>query len=399
MTNLLLRLFAGEETAADSSGFRSRVGKLSGVVGIICNAVLCVLKLVVGTLSGSVSITADAMNNLSDSTSSLVTLAGFKLSEKPADKKHPYGHARFEYLSGLAVAAMILLIGVELLQTSVHKIIHPESIEFSAWVAVVLIASILVKLWLSAFNKNLGNRIQSATLLATALDSRNDTISTGAVLIAAAVESFTGWKIDGYVGLAVAGFIIYSGITMGMETISPLLGEASNPELQQEMIHTLKSCPQVLGLHDLMVHDYGPGKCFASVHVEMDSREDPVRSHEIIDDLERMCREKHHVLLTIHYDPVVLGDKELNQTRQEVLELLQKRDPRICIHDFRMVSGEEHTNIIFDAVLPVDLWSQTEEIREYVEDGMSALGRGKFYAVITFDSALFNDPAGEEAIS
>ena len=396
MTKLLLRLFAGEENAADNSGYRSRIGKLSGVVGIICNAVLCVLKLVVGTLSGSVSITADAMNNLSDSTSSLVTLAGFKLSEKPADKKHPYGHARFEYLSGLAVAAMILLIGVELLQTSVHKIIHPESIEFSAWVAVVLLASIAVKLWLSAFNKNLGNRIQSSTLLATALDSRNDTISTGAVLIAAAVESFTGWKIDGYVGLAVAAFIIYSGITMGMETISPLLGEASNPELQQDMIRTLKSCPQVLGLHDLMVHDYGPGKCFASVHVEMDSREDPVRSHEIIDDLERLCREKHHVLLTILYDPVVLGDKVLDQTRQEVLELLQKRDPRIHIHDFRMVSGEEHTNIIFDAVLPVDLWPQTEEIKEYVETSMSALGRGRFYAVITFDSELFNDHAGVE---
>ena len=389
MTKLLLRLFTGKET--DDSHYRAQIGKLSGIVGIICNAILCVLKMIVGTLSGSLSITADAMNNLSDATSSVVTLAGFRLSEMPADEKHPYGHARFEYLSGLAVAAMILLIGFELLKTSVQKIFHPVAIEFSAAVAIVLIASIAVKLWLSVFNKTLGNKIHSSTLLATALDSRNDTISTGAVLIAAVVEAVSGWKIDGYVGLAVAGFIIYSGITMGMETISPLLGEASNPEVQEQIVALLRECPQVLGLHDLMVHDYGPNKCFASVHVEMDSKEDPIESHEIIDDLERLCREKLHVLLVIHYDPVVIGDPILDQTRQEVLDLLKKKDSRISIHDFRMVSGEGHTNIIFDAVLPVELWSQTEEIKEYVESNMSALGRGKFYAVITFDSAFFNN--------
>ena len=393
MTKLLLHLFAPEQDAIDSPRYRSKIGKLSGIVGILCNAVLCVLKLIVGSLSGSVSITADAMNNLSDSTSSLVTLAGFKLSEMPADKKHPYGHARFEYLSGLAVAAMILLIGVELLKTSFHKIFHPESIEFSLWVAAVLIASIAVKLWLFVFNRKLGNQIHSSTLLATALDSRNDTISTGAVLIAACVEAFSGWKIDGYVGLAVAAFIIYSGITMGMETISPLLGENSNPDAQKAIVSTLNACPQVLGLHDLMVHDYGPNMCFASVHVEMDAREDPLKSHEIVDNLERICREQHHILLTIHYDPIVVGDPLTDETKQEVLDLLQKKDPRITMHDFRMVPGEGHTNLIFDAVLPVDLWSRTEEIREYIESSMSSLGRGKFYAVITFDSALFNEKA------
>ena len=394
MTKLLLRLFTGKEDSEDSPGYRSRVGRLSGIVGIVCNVILCVMKVIAGTLSGSLSITADAMNNLSDSTSSLVTLVGFRLAELPADKKHPYGHARFEYLSGLAVAAMILLIGVELFKGSVQKIIHPTATEFSACVAVILVVSILVKLWLSAFNQKLGKQIHSSALLAAALDSRNDTISTAAVLAAAGIEAVFGWKIDGYVGLAVAGFIIYSGIAMGMETISPLLGEASNPELREELISTLKTCPQVLGLHDLMVHDYGPNMCFASVHVEMDAREDPIRSHEIIDDLERLCREKHHVLLTIHYDPVILGDPVLDQTRQEVLELLKKKDSRISIHDFRMVSGEAHTNLIFDAVLPVDLWSQTEEIKDYIETNMSSRGRGRFYAVITFDSALFND-AGE----
>ena len=391
MTKLLMRLFVGKEDPEDNTRYRGKVAKLSGFVGIICNAVLCAFKMIVGSLSGSVSITADAMNNLSDATSSVVTLAGFRLSEKPADEKHPYGHARFEYLTGLAVAAMILLIGFELLRTSIDKIIHPEAVEFSLYVAIVLIASIVIKLWLSFFNKKLGNTIHSSALLATATDSRNDTISTGAVLIAAVVEYYSGWKIDGYVGVAVALFIIYSGITMGMETISPLLGEASNPELQEKLAKTLKSCPEVLGLHDLMVHDYGPNKCFASVHVEMDSRIDPMKSHELIDDLERICREKLNVLLVIHYDPVIVGDPLLDQTRQEVIDLLQKKDSRITIHDFRMVVGEEHTNIIFDAVLPVDLWKQTDEIKEYVETNMSALGRGKFYAVITFDSALFND--------
>ena len=390
MTKFLLHLFAGEEDTKNNSDYRSKVGKLSGFVGIGCNAVLCVMKMIVGAISGSLSITADAMNNLSDAASSIVTMVGFRLSEIPADEKHPYGHARFEYLSGLAVAAMILVIGVDIFKTSVGKIIHPVSIEFSPYVALILIVSILVKLWLSAFNKTLGNKINSSALLATALDSRNDTISTGAVLIAAIVEHVSGYRIDGYVGLAVAVFILYSAVVMGMETISPLLGEASNPELQGNISDMLKGCPQVLGIHDMMLHDYGPNMCFASVHVEMDSRIDNLESHEIIDDLERVCREKFHVILTIHYDPVVVGDPLMDKTKQEILDLLHKKDERITIHDFRMVKGENHTNIIFDAVLPVDLWSQTDEIKDYIETNMSNLGRGKFYAVITFDSSFFN---------
>lgn len=390
MTKLLLRLFTGKDDSTESSGYRSKVGKMSGVVGIVCNAVLSVLKLFVGKLSGSLSITADAMNNLSDAASSVVTMVGFRLSELPADKKHPYGHARFEYLSGLAVAAMILLIGVDIFKTSIGKIIHPVATEFSAAVAIVLIASILVKLWLSAFNRTLGKRIHSSALLATAADSRNDTVSTGAVLIAAVAEAVWGFKIDGYVGLAVAAFIIYSGIMMGMETISPLLGEASNPELQNQLADTLKACPQVLGLHDMMLHDYGPGMCFASVHVEMDAAVNPLESHEIIDDLERLCGEKLNISLTIHYDPVIVGDPLTDRTKKEVMDLLKKKDPRISMHDFRMVTSPGHTNIIFDVVLPSEMCSQEDEIKEYIETNMSALGRGKFYAVITFDSAFFN---------
>ena len=390
MTKLLLHLVLGTKNSPDSPSYRSKVGKLSGIVGILCNAVLCVLKLIAGTLSGSLAITADAMNNLSDSTSSIVTMVGFRLSERPADQKHPYGHARFEYLSGLAVTAIILLIGVDILKTSIGKIIHPVSVEFSAAAAVVLIASILVKLWLSSFNRTLGQQIHSTALLATALDSRNDTLSTSAVLIAAIVETVSSWKIDGYVGLAIAIFIIYSAIAMGIETISPLLGEASNPELQKKLVQTLKDCPDVLGFHDMMLHDYGPGMCFASVHVEMDARVDPLKSHEIIDTLERFCRDSFHILLTIHYDPVIVGDPDTDRTRQTVLDLLREKDARISIHDFRMVPSEDHTTLIFDAVLPVDLWSHTEEIKYYIETAMSSLEQHKFLAIITFDSSFFN---------
>ena len=391
MTDLLLRLFAGDCADSSDTAYRMKVGRLSGFVGILSNAVLCVLKLIVGSISGSVSITADAMNNLSDAASSVVTLIGFRLSEMPEDSKHPYGHARFEYLSGLTVAVMILLIGAELFQTSVKKIITPTEVSFTLPVAVVLTGSILVKLWLGAFNSNLGKRIDSAALRATAADSINDTYSTGAVLVAAVVAHYTGWQIDGYIGLLVALFILYSGVTAGMETISPLLGEASNPELCRAIATHLRECPEVLGLHDLLVHDYGPGKRFASIHVEMDSKRDPMETHELIDDLEKTCFEKLKVALVIHYDPIIVGDPETDKIKHEVIELLKAKDSRLSIHDFRMVPGEGHTNIIFDVVLPYDLDGQELEIKRYIEKEMSAKGKGNFYAVIAFDSESFNN--------
>ena len=253
MTELLLRLFVRSD---DPEGYRSGVGRLSGIVGIAANVLLCAMKLLVGTVSGSVSITADAMNNLSDASSSIVTLLGFKLSEKPADDHHPYGHARYEYLSGLVVAALILVIGFELLKTSIDKILNPTPTEFSLWVALVLVGSVAMKLWLSRFNTLLGRKIQSTTLLATAADSRNDVVSTAAVLLAAMVEAVSGWQIDGVMGLGVAVFILYSGITLGKDTISPLLGENASPELRQQIIDILKSDRKVLGYHDLMVQLY-----------------------------------------------------------------------------------------------------------------------------------------------
>ena len=390
MTKLLLRLFVRDWKNPGEPKVRAKVGSLSGVVGILCNALLCVGKLVVGTLSGSVSITADAMNNLSDAASAIVTLVGFKLAEKPADADHPYGHARFEYLSGLTVAAMIIVIGFELAKTSVEKILNPASVAFSLPVGLVLVASILVKLWLALFNRYLGKHIGSSALEATAADSRNDVISTAAVLVAALAEAFTTWRIDGYMGLGVALFILYSGASLARETISPLLGEAASPELRQVIVETVEKCPQVLGYHDLMVHDYGPGQRFASLHVEMDQKEDPLLCHELIDDIERECLNKHNVHLVIHYDPVVTGDEELEETREQVCTLLRELDSRLSVHDFRMVRGAGHTNLIFDVALPQELTGQEKAIQKKLEAALNQDRLDTYYTVITFDPEAFN---------
>lgn len=390
MTDFLLRLLIPREVKPDSSAYRSAVGSISGGVGIFCNAALFALKLTVGMVSGSMSITADAMNNLSDAASSVVTFVGFRLAERPADEDHPYGHARYEYLSGLAVAGMILVIGFELAKGSLEKILNPEPVALSIVLGLVLAGSILVKLWLSLFNSALSKRIDSAALEATATDSRNDCIATGAVLLAAFIEGVTGYPVDGWMGMAVALFILYSGINMARETISPLLGENVSPELRGAIAGTLTKTPLVLGYHDLMVHDYGPGQRFASVHVEMDYREDPLVCHEIIDNLERECMRLHNVNLVIHYDPVVVGDPELDERRQRVLEILRGIDPRISIHDFRMVKSGGHTNLIFDVALPHDLGEQKKAIRQALETALNENSAVTNYCVITFDMGSFN---------
>ena len=390
MTKLLLRLFVKNPEDTNNPKTRAAVGKLSGIVGILSNLALFVGKLIVGTLSGSVSITADAMNNLSDASSSIVTFLGFKLAEKPADEDHPYGHARFEYLSGLAVAALIIVIGFELAKTSVQKILNPSAVSFSLATICVLVGSILIKLWLSIFNRTLGKKIHSAALNATAADSRNDCISTGAVLLAGITEYFTAWRIDGYMGLAVALFILWSGANLAKETINPLLGEATSPELKDRIVDYVSAHPKVLGYHDLMVHDYGPGQRFATLHVEMDQNEDPLKCHEIIDDMERECLKSHNVHLVIHYDPVVTDDPELNRLLEATRSILTNMDSRLHPHDFRMVKSEGHTNLIFDVALPSDMESRKKEIRRTVEQQLSQQEKTDVYAVITFDPAAFN---------
>ena len=387
MTNLLLRLFVKDHENTSDPGVRAKIGSMSGAVGICCNVLLFGFKLLAALLSGSVSIMADALNNLSDASGSIVTLVGFRLADRPADDKHPYGHARFEYLSGLAVSVLIILIGFELAKSSLDKILHPAAVEFTWVTAVVLIASVGVKSWMFLFNRSLGNRIHSASLHATAADSRNDCIATSAVLLAAVVERLTSLRVDGWMGIAVAVFILYSGWNLARETISPLLGENADEELRRKIVDYIASQPRVLGYHDLMVHDYGPGQRFASLHVEMDKNEDPLACHELIDDMERECLKSHNVHLVIHYDPVVTDDPELTRLREAVKSLLAIKDPRLTIHDFRMVPGEGHTNLIFDVTLPMELRGQENELKEALEQALSALDGRRYYCVITFDMA------------
>ena len=364
---------------------RARIGKLSGAVGIICNCLLAAGKLIVGHMTSSMSITADGLNNLSDGASSVVTLLGFKLAEKPADRKHPYGHARIEYIAGLTVAVMILFIGLELGKSSVEKLIDPEPIEFSFTAVWVLFASILVKLFMMLFNLKMGRRINSNALLATAADSRNDVMTTSAVLAASIVEHFYDVRIDGVMGIAVSLFILYSGVKLAGETMSPLLGEGANPELQKQITDYINGCPMVLGCHDLMVHDYGPGRRYASIHVEIDKNEDPMACHARIDRMERECLKNYGTHLVIHYDPVVTDDPEVNSTKRLVNTIIKVRDGRLTIHDFRMVDDGESVKMSFDMILPEDLRGQEQSIKETVEKALNSLDSKKYYADITFD--------------
>lgn len=321
---------------------------------------------------------------MSDASSSLITLLGFKLAEKPADKHHPFGHARIEYLSGLIVAAMILLIGAELIKSSIDKILHPNDVIFTWLTAAILTASIFVKFWLACFCRHLGKTIGSSALEATAADSRNDVISTGAVLAAGLLTKFFGWQIDGIVGLAVAAFILYSGFGLVKETIDPLLGEAPDPGLVQMIGDRVLTYDKVLGIHDLIVHDYGPGRRFASVHVEMDSNESPLVCHDIIDTIERDFARKYNLQLVIHYDPLVTDDDELTHMRKLVQAEVHSIDSRLSIHDFRMVRGPKHTNLIFDLSLPFDMKDRTEELKQLIDQRVQFEGQ-QYYTIITFD--------------
>jgi len=387
MTKFLVKIFAPGDVAPGSEEERSVLGALSSGVGIAANGLLFLGKLLAGILSGSVSIMADALNNLTDASGSILTLVGFRLAGKPADEHHPYGHARFEYLSGLAVAAMILLIGFELAQTSVGKIIHPVPVAVSGLTAVILLLSIGMKLWLSRFHRKLGLLIHSTALLASAADSRNDCIATSAVLAAALIEHFFDLRADGIMGLAVALFILKSGWALAKETISPLLGEGADPELRQKIVDYVEANPNVLGYHDLMVHDYGPGRQYASLHVEMDAREEPLVCHEIIDDMERECLRSHGIHLVIHYDPVVTDDPVLKELKQRIGQLLQNWDHRLSLHDFRMVPGKRHMNLVFDVALPSDLTGQEQTIVSQIEQTLNAEDPLTYHVKITFDAA------------
>lgn len=366
MTEWLVRHFVRMSEQTDDPAVRMRYGQFAGIVGIICNVMLCLGKGAIGLVSGSVSIVADAVNNLSDAASNIVSLLGFKLASRPADPEHPYGHGRYEYLAGLVVAALVLAIGINLAWSSVQKIIAPSPTEFSGALVAVLVLSIAVKLWMAAFNRSIGRRINSDTLEATAVDSRNDVISTAAVLACACISRATGVDLDGWAGLAVGAFICWSGVGLLRDTVSPLLGQAPSPELVEHIHDKILSYPGVLGTHDLMVHDYGPGRQFASAHVEMAAEADPLESHDLIDNIEQDFKMEDGLIVTLHYDPIVTDDPEVRDMRHWISHAVEEIDPRITVHDLRCVPGPTHTNVIFDCVRPVGSALSADELRERV---------------------------------
>ena len=363
---------------------RRKYGVLCGAVGIGLNLLLFLAKFFAGTISGSIAITADAFNNLSDAGSSLVTIVGFKLAGQKPDPDHPFGHGRMEYLSGLVVSMLILLMGFELLKSSVSKIRFPEPIEFS-WISVfILVLGIAGKLYMSRYNSKIGGKINSAAMKATAADSLSDCISTAAVLTATLIAHFCSVNIDGWVGLAVAGFILFAGIKAAKETIDPLLGQAPDPELVSQIEETVLQHPPIQSIHDLVVHDYGPGRMMISLHAEVPADGDLLEMHDTIDLVEQKLRDQFRCDAVIHMDPIVTDDQEVLRMRNKMHQLVQVIDRRITVHDFRMVTGPTHTNLIFDVAAPFDVKLEDDEIRRQVEEIVSLLD-GNYNAVVTVD--------------
>ncbi|MBQ9941544.1 MAG: cation transporter [Christensenellaceae bacterium] len=389
MTGLLISLFLKKCDPSTTRG-RQAYGKLSGIVGIICNLLLCGLKLAVGLLCGSIAITADATNNLSDAGSSIVTLVGFHLSGKPADPDHPYGHARAEYIGGLIVSFIVLLIGFSTGKSAIEKIIWPQPTQYLPASVWILVFSILLKGWMALFNRRLGKTINSGALEAAAVDSRNDMLATSAVLISTLVFRFFGIDLDGYMGLAVSLFILYSGYQLVKDMLDPLLGQAPSMEMVRSIEKKILSYDGVLGLHDLLVHSYGPGRYFASVHVEMDVNESTLYCHDVMDAIERDFLQHDNIHLVAHLDPLDTNDKLTATLRDRTVTLVAELDAHLTIHDFRVIVGADHHNLVFDVVLPIGFAMSDKEVIAHLKKAISGWSTKEisYYAVITVDHAI-----------
>ncbi len=386
MGKLLIKIFVKNSEDVKDPKVRENYGKFAGMVGIISNLLLCGMKISVGLVINSIAVIADGINNLSDASSSVITLIGFKLASQPEDKTHPYGHARIEYLTGLFISILIIIVGLFLLRSSVDKILHPLSLDFDYVSIIVLTAAILIKLWQTFFNMYVGKKISSLALIATGTDSRNDVIATSAVLAGIIITKATGLQLDGYMGSLVAFFIIWSGIKLIKETSSPLLGEAPDPEIVRHIADTAKSGKGVLGIHDLVVHNYGPGKIFASLHVEVNADTDIMANHDMIDNIERKISSDLNIHCVVHMDPVRTDDPVVKKVRPEILGIIKDLQGVRDIHDLRVVSGPTHTNIIFDVVLGSECVIDEKEIGDIIEKRLKQIDPG-YFSVITFDRA------------
>ena len=380
LTKFLCRRFVKNHDNPTDPQVRLAYGRLAGVTGILCNLLLCGLKLLAGLLSGSLAMIADAFNNLSDAGSAIVTLVGFRLAGAPPDKDHPFGHGRMEYLSAMGVAVLIILAGFELATSAVDKIFHPTVTKFSPVAVLILAVSIAIKLWMALFHRRIGKQIRSDALLAAGTDSRNDVICTAVVLVCAVAARFTTLPLDGYVGVAVALFVIWSGFTVIRDTVSPLLGQAPDPELVENIQQTVLSYEGVVGIHDLIVHDYGPGRVIVSLHAEVPEDQSITKSHDVIDNIEMALMERYHILACIHLDPVDTDNPETLRLKEQAIALMNRVDESLTLHDFRVVNGDTHTNLLFDLVVP-HTCKKPDEIAQKMRDAVHE-SDPRLYAVI-----------------
>ncbi len=384
MTNFLVKTFVKDYEKTDNLKVRERYGTLSSVVGIVCNIILFVAKFVMGTLAGSIAIISDGFNNLSDCASCVVTLFGYKMAAKPADKDHPFGHGRVEYLTSLVIAIVIIMVGFELFTGSIDKVLHPGEVTFSYVVLTTLIISIGVKVWMGLFNRKLGKRINSSVMLATSKDSMNDVVATSATVVALVASIWTDAPIDGVMGIVVSLFILLSGFDIIKETVDELLGQPADEELVEKLSEMVEENPYALGMHDLIIHSYGPGNLIGSVHIEVDGKGNIMEIHDVIDELERDIYEELGIRMTIHMDPVEMDNELLNECKTMMVGIVKNIDKKLSLHDFRMVTGPSHTNLIFDLVVPHDCKLNEKDIKIAINDSLKDK-ETRYYTVITFE--------------
>lgn len=388
MTKALIRLFIRDADKTKDARVREQYGVLSGAVGLACNVFLFLLKLTIGFLTGSISIAADAFNNLSDGLSCLISIVGFKVAGKAPDAKHPFGYGRTEYIAGLIVAFIIVLVGFEFLKTSADRIIHPEPVAFSGVLLAILAVSMLVKLWMGAFNSSIGRRIESPVLLAAGQDSRNDVITTLVVVLGMVAGRFTTLPADGYVGLLVALFILWAGVGIVRDTVAPLLGEAADPEVAHNIAEIVRESEYIVGVHDLIVHNYGAGRSLASLHAEVPSDSDFVAVHEVIDEAEKRVWQRTGVYLVIHMDPIDVNNEHVTALRAQVDGVLRDIDEGLSMHDFRVVDGARQINLIFDVVVPYSYGeSAKRELLMQIYDRLKAIDT-RYNPVVTLDHQM-----------
>ena len=384
MTELLFKLFVKDYGNGESPTVRRACGSLVAIIGIIANTLLAAIKFFAGIVSGAISITADAANNLSDAGSQIVSFISFRISAKPADRDHPYGHARIEYVASMIVSFLVLTVGVELMVESVRKIFTPSSTDYSTLVIVILVISIVVKLWLFVFGRIAAKKLRSDVIRATSADSLSDAVATSAVLVAAIISKLTGYSTDAYMGIVVAVVILIAGVKILNDTKNSILGSAPDPEVVFSILAVTKEYPEILGIHDVMIHNYGPGNTIATFHAEVDGAVDVFKTHDVVDNLEKRLHSDLGVRATVHMDPVVTDDEKVSALRVKVLAVVREIDERFGIHDFRFVEGTTHTNLIFDVTVPFEIKDSDTEIKEKVSSKISELDPN-YFTVLTVD--------------